>query len=196
MFETLKQLDGQLLLRINSQHTPLLDEVMWFFSKTWPTVVFVLIFSFFVYRKLTIKKAAEIMLGCAITFACCDLSSTLFKENIKRYRPTHNENIKKKIHLVHGYEGGRYGFFSGHSANTFGIIIFLFLCGGYLKFRFRWLYFLYPLIVVYSRMYFGVHYPSDILGGFLDGLLFGTLVFFIMNKYFLKFNNEDSLQHI
>jgi len=63
---------------------------------------------------------------------------------------------------------------------------FIFLCLRMIPLSRRLLLFLYPVLVVYSRMYLGVHYPSDIITGTVLGLLFGSLVFYIMNKYFLK----------
>jgi undecaprenyl-diphosphatase len=52
--------------------------------------------------------------------------------------------------------------------------------------RFKALLFFYPLLVGYSRMYLGVHYPSDIFVGMIDGLLFAWLIYFITSKYFFK----------
>ncbi len=192
MIEWLEMLDRNLLLKINSLHTPLMDTFMWYMSESWHTILFILAVAYAFYRKFSAKKAVEFMVGCAIVFACTDLSSNAIKHGVQRYRPTHNLEIKEQIHLVNNYAGGKYGFFSGHSANTFGITTFMFLCIHWIRKRYKLLLYIYPCIVVYSRMYLGVHYPSDVLAGMLDGLIFGTLVYFIMNTYFLKLNAEKS----
>jgi undecaprenyl-diphosphatase len=192
MFEALKSIDRSILLSLNSHYHPVTDSVMWFFSLTYPTIFIVVAAAFVFYRRFSTRKALEFLLGVAIVFACCDLSSNLFKHRIKRYRPTHNLEIRQKVHTVNDYRGGKYTFFSGHASNTFGIITFIFLSLTWIKASRRMWLFIYPLIVVYSRMYLGVHYPSDIFIGTLAGVFFGVMGFRIMNKYFLKLNAEPA----
>lgn len=191
MFEMLKQFDRDLLLTINGYHHHWVDPIMWFLSMTWPTILIVLAVGAYFYRRSGGRRALEFVLGCAIVFACTDLTSNAIKHTVKRYRPTHNLEIREKIHTVNDYRGGKYTFFSGHSANTFGVITFLFLALQHFPVRKRIWIFLYPLLVVYSRMYLGVHYPSDILTGMVDGLLFGSVIFYVMNKYF--YHNDEEL---
>ncbi len=190
MFEQLKAIDTELLLFINSHNSPIFDTIMWGFSSTIPTVALIFVFAYFFFKKFGQKKVIEFILGCAIVFACTDLSSNAIKHGVKRYRPTHHLELKKTIHKVNNYEGGKYGFFSGHSANTFGLTVYIFLCATWISKKKKILFFLYPLIVVYSRMYLGAHYPSDIFVGFIDGLLFGTLIFYIFNTFFFKLNEH------
>lgn len=173
-------------------HSEFMDGMMWFMSYTWPTVTIVLAAALVMYRKLNAKKAAEFILGCAIVVACCDFPTNVIKHSVKRYRPTHNVDIGKHIHIVNNYQGGKYGFFSSHAANTFGVTTFIFLCLHWIDKKYRLLFFIYPLIVVYSRMYLGVHYPSDVFVGALLGVFFGWLVFRIMNRYFLQLHVQKA----
>lgn len=192
MLEWLELLDRALLLKINALHTPLLDTFMWYMSESWHTILLILAVAYAFYKKFSAKKAVEFVVGCAIVFACTDLSTNLIKHNVQRYRPTHNVEIKERIHLVNNYSGGKYGFFSAHSANTFGIITFMFLCIHWVRTRYKLLLYIYPLVVVYSRVYLGVHYPSDVLTGMISGLVFGVLVYYMMNTYFLKLDEKKS----
>lgn len=189
MIDSLKMLDRALLLKINSLHTPLLDTLMYYLSEKLATllsVAMVLAVAYAFYKKFSAKRAVEFMLGCAMVFACTDLTSNAVKHAVKRYRPTHNLEIKEQIHIVHNYSGGKYAFFSGHASNTFGTITFIFLCVTWVRAKYKWLLFLYPLLIGYSRMYLGVHYPSDIFAGMLSGLFFGTLGYYVLNTYFFK----------
>jgi undecaprenyl-diphosphatase len=92
------------------------------------------------------------------------------KPYFTRLRPSHEPSLEGLVHLVEGYKGGTYGFASSHAANTFGTAMFL-----YLLFRIKksWIVWLFPwaAFVSYTRIYLGVHYPGDIVGGAGVGLL-------------------------
>jgi undecaprenyl-diphosphatase len=192
MLERLKHIDLELFWFINSSHSAFTDQLMWQLSKDWPTVLFVIVFLIYVYRKSKIKTTASVLLGVLLTVACTDLSTNIIKHNVKRYRPSHNLEIKERVHLVNNYKGGTFGFFSSHAANAFGIITFLFLLSKHLGLRYRYLFFLYPFVVSLSRVYLGVHYPSDVFVGACSGLLFGSLIYTIVLKYFVKFDHANA----
>lgn len=192
MIESLEMLDRHLFLKINALHTPLMDTFMWYMSESWHTYLLVAVIGYAFYKKFSARKALEFIVGCAIVVACADLSTNLIKHNVKRYRPTHNLEIKTQVHTVKDYRGGEYGFFSSHAANTFGIAMFSFLCIGWIKRRYKLLLFIYPILVGYSRIYLGVHYPSDVFFGMLNGLFFGTLIYFLMNKFFFSSHAQNA----
>jgi undecaprenyl-diphosphatase len=81
------------------------------------------------------------------------------------------------VHVINNYRGGSYGFVSNHAANTFALASFL----SFLFYNkiFTYSVFLWAIIVSYSRIYLGVHYPGDVLGGALLGVLCGGLVYTI-----------------
>jgi undecaprenyl-diphosphatase len=178
--------DRALLLKINSMHSDALDVAMKLFSDIYIFSPLVLLLLYFYHKRYQVRNTLALVVCCGISIACTDLSSNAVKHWVKRYRPTHNLEIKDKIHLVDNYSGGKYGFFSGHAANTIGVTTFLFLAASWIYRRWRMLFFLVPFLVIYSRMYMGVHYPSDVLIGAADGLLFGYLVFILFRKYLFR----------
>ncbi len=186
MLESLEMLDRSLFLLINGFHTPLLDRVMWQLSENWPTFVLIAAVLFAMHKMKGRKRALEFALGIALVFACTDFTANLIKHGVKRYRPTHNLEISQQVHTVNEYVGGKYGFFSGHAANTSGMITFVFLCLSWVPFKWRLLLFVYPLLVAYSRIYLGVHYPLDCVAGLVYGCLIGIGLYFVMNRYFFK----------
>ncbi|MDO9596071.1 MAG: phosphatase PAP2 family protein, partial [Lutibacter sp.] len=96
-----------------------------------------------------------------------------------------NENIADLIRLVGNRCGGLYGYFSAHAANTMALAVFF---GLLLRNKLSYLFpilVIWAILVSYSRIYLGVHFPLDILTGMLIGLIYGTL-FYALFKAFLK----------
>ncbi len=185
MLTYLLELDTRLFLYLNSLHSNSLEGIMWFLSltKVWiPLYIIIAAYIFWKYRKTSIF----IIITLALTIVASDrLSSGLIKPLVKRYRPSHEAKLEGKVHMVNNYKGGKYGFVSSHAANTFALALFLSLL---LKRKLiTGLFFLWATLVSYSRIYLGVHYPGDVLGGALIGCLCAFILFKIM-QHFLKRN--------
>ena len=181
MLEFLLDLDSKLFLFLNSLHSPFWDTFMWAVSdkEFWYPFYGILILAM-VWRYKWNAVAILIFIALLITLAD-QISVKGFKEVFERLRPSHNPEIKDMIHTVKGYRGGRFGFVSSHAANTFAMAFFtskLFRNKYY-----SWFIFLWAAVVSYSRIYLGVHYPLDILGGALLGILLGYLVFTLYRMF-------------
>jgi undecaprenyl-diphosphatase len=176
LISTLKKLDTEIFLFLNSKHTPFLDTVMSLASGklTWLPLYAFLLFLVF---KFVGKRIWLVALSAAVVILLSDqLSVHLFKNVFLRYRPCHNLDINGIMHL-NGNCGGMYGFVSSHAANTFALAMFLAL---FFKNRINyfWIYiFAWACFVSYSRIYNGVHYPADIAIGALLGMLIGWGVY-------------------
>ena len=186
MDSALESIDKDLLVKINSLNSEFLDRLMWQLSEIYIVLPLGFLLVYFYYRRYQLKNTVSLLLCIGIVIACTDISSNMVKHAVKRARPTHNKELKDKLHLVNGYTGGKYGFFSSHAANTVGVTTFLFLAASWIRKRLRFLFFSIPLLIIYSRMYLGAHYPSDVFIGSIDGIIFGYVVFIIFRKHFFK----------
>ena len=166
-------------LWINSFHTPVSDEVWIFFSKVAVWFPLYALVTFFLFRRLGWKRALVAVAAIALTFACSEQISHLFKNWICRLRPSHDPWMLSNGLYLPGDAGGLYGFFSGHAANTFG---FAASSSGIFRSDTRHGYrlygraiFLWAFLVSLSRIFLGRHYLGDILVGAIVGGLIGYL---------------------
>ncbi len=120
------------------------------------------------------------------------ISVMLFKDVFERLRPCHNPELIGLVHVVDGC-GGQFGFLSSHATNSFSLAIF---SGLLFKKHYKYLglfMVLWASLVSYSRIYVGVHYPADIIGGAILGSVIGIFVYWLMKFANRKFNLKIEL---
>lgn len=140
-------------------------------------IVYPLIFAFFVWKFK--KRGILIFLFCALTVASADLiGNHAFKKTFQRPRPATNASIEKVVRSPYG----GYSFVSNHAANMFA---FAFFMSAFLPKGRRWFYLLAGLIA-FSRVYNGVHYPSDVLVGAILGTIIAATGVYILRNLILK----------
>lgn len=186
MLDQLELLDRHLFLAINACHSTFMDVVMWYVSEIW---VFAPLFAYWlimVYKRYGSRKLFILLGFLGLLIILTDQTANQTKHAIKRYRPTHNLEIQSQVHIVNAYKGGQYGFFSGHSTNSFGIAMLLFLIFSKESLSFRCVFFAWAGLTAYSRIYLGVHYPSDIFVGLLVGLFWGWIIYLLIQFTFKK----------
>lgn len=173
MLHELLELDKEIFLFLNSFHTPWLDPVMLFITETYAWLPLYIFLLYVIFRDLGIEGWIALV-GITLTIVLADqVTSSIMKPYFARLRPSQDPALEGLIHIVNGYKGGKYGFASGHAANTFGAATFLYLILGK-KHRWALLLFLWAAVVTYSRIYLGVHYPGDIMAGGMVGVLAGA----------------------
>ena len=171
------EMDKSWFYLINLSGKPFLDGFMLFATHKLSWIPLYLALVILIVREKG-KERIWILGTIGLVIACCDLGSVhLFKNVFQRLRPCH---ALEQVRLVTEGCGGQFGFISSHASNVFGLAIVI----GKIMNK-KWLFialFLWATIVSYSRVYVGVHYPLDILGGMLWGT-FVALVFVSLYKY-------------
>jgi undecaprenyl-diphosphatase len=169
MIEIITKWDEAAFIWLNSFHSEAVDPIVLQLTKTITWIPLYLLVLYQIYR-LDPKNTAWILGGVMLTILLADqVSSGLMKPYFERLRPCHDPRLEGMLHL-YGRCGGLYGFVSSHAANTFGLATFLTLKLGKKQKAFAWL-FLYALLVSYTRIYLGVHYPLDLFFGAIVGVL-------------------------
>lgn len=178
MLDYLNDIDTTLLLAINGWHGTFQDAFWWLVSAKWSSLLLVLALIWILLhqnRRHALLVLAMLVLAVVIAD---QVSSGLIKHLVERLRPTHDPSLGDAVHVINNYRGGMYGFVSSHAANSF-VLATLLSC----IMRHRLVavsLFTWALLQCYSRIYLGVHYPGDILGGIIVGMLVGWLVWRLM----------------
>lgn len=180
MLEKIKNWDEELFLYLNGQHLDWLDPFMELMTGK---LIWLPLYAFFLFLiiKHFKKESIWVLAGVGLAILIADQSTSGFmKPFYERLRPCHDPRWDG-VMFNYGGCGGMYGFASSHAANSFALATYLTLIFHHKIKGFGWL-FLWAVLVAYTRIYVGVHYPMDIFIGALMGLLSGWLAWFILIK--------------
>lgn len=186
MFDKLKNLDTDFLVFLNNLGSEQFD-FFWLAitnKYTWIPFYIYLIYLYFNSIKLKPKTILLFFFIIGLMILFTDQSSNLTKQYFQILRPCHDESIIGLIRVVKEGCGGLYGFFSAHASNSFAIACFFYFSFDNYK-KWRKFLFLWAAIIGYSRVYCGVHFPSDVVIGGAFGIVSGYLAFIFYN-YLLK----------
>jgi len=182
MLEQLLQYDKELFLYLNNLGTKTWDGFWLLYTHKFNWIPFYLFLLILLYKHLGKQKMIVLVLVVTAMIVFTDQVTNAFKYGFERFRPCHEAALQPIMRIVKEGCGGRFGFFSGHSSNSMAVAVFL---GLLLRTKYKYLIIMllfWSFLMAYSRVYLGVHYPSDIICGMAFGALSG-FGFYKLNNY-------------
>ena len=187
MLEIIKNIDTELFLFLNGIHSSWADFLFYWISNTFVwTPLYILVCALIIKRWK--KQSIFILLFLILTVLCTDQTCNIIKKKVHRLRPSHDIELAEQVHLVEKpdgqlYRGGKFSFPSAHAANSCVLVFFF---AFFVKARKKWplwLMIIWSLALAYSRIYLGVHYPLDLLGGFFVGSFWSLALIFLWRNH-------------
>lgn len=188
MLDEIITLDKNLFVFLNGLGSETFDGLWLIITKQlyW-TPFFILVF-YLLFKKIGWRNLLIIIVFIALLILVCDQTANLFKNHFQRLRPCYDPEIKDVIRVVKSSK--TFSFFSGHAINSMATTTFVFLL--FRKFyTHAYLLFFFPLLFAYSRIYLGLHFPIDIITGYVLGVVFAFLFYkaftFAQNRFTFQF---------
>lgn len=189
MVEYLVHLDKKLFVFLNNLGSTPFDTIWLLITKQTNWIPFFLILLFILFKKLGTKKLGIVILIIASLITFTNEITDIIKFSVQRIRPCNDDTLVGLIRVVK--DSDTFSYFSGHASNSTASMVFVFLI---LRqyYKYSYLIFLYPLIFAYSRIYLGLHFPLDIISGFIFGGFTGFLFYYLFEKISNKLTNPTT----
>ncbi|WP_224484548.1 phosphatase PAP2 family protein [Robertkochia aurantiaca] len=191
--EQLIELDRELFIFLNSMGNETWDGFWLFMTNKWSSIPLYALLLLLSVKELGKKRLLVMLILVALLITATDQLANLFKYGVERLRPCHDIALEAQMRLVKSYCGGMYGYFSAHAANSFAVATFFSLL---LRRSAAWLpglLLVWALIVAYSRIYIGVHFPLDVITGMSIGMLLGWLFYRLFRLISVRFQISEEV---
>lgn len=188
MLDKIIEFDKNLFIFLNNLGSKPFDGIWLLLTNQLNWIPFFLLLLVILYKKIGPKQLLIALLIVTVMITFSDQTINLIKNTVQRLRPCNDEELIGLIRVVKDSE--TFSYFSGHAANSIAAMMFIFLI---LRkyYKYTYLIFLYPLIFAYSRIYLGLHFPLDILSGYIFGSLTGILFYRIYILISTKMKTES-----
>lgn len=190
--QSLLEYDRQLLLFFNDSNNLFADHWMTILTSGFTWIPLYLSLLLLIVKNNETVPQILLIAGCSLVCVLLadGVADFIAKPFVGRWRPCNDPAFCDAVHVVNGYRGSDYGFFSAHAANTFSITVFFCLL---VKSRMLSVALVvWSLVNCYTRMYLGLHYPADIIAGLAWGGIVGVCVYFLYLRVFRKISSKNN----
>jgi len=179
MLETFKQWDREIFIFLNSLDIGKFDAFWIFVTQIETWIPLFILFTFLILYYYRGRKGVTVVFFLLLSLGVTMVFTSVVKGYVARLRPNNVEALNELIRILQ--TPSSFSFFSGHASSNFSITTFVVLS---LRQYSKWIYlsYLWPLVFVLSRIFVGVHYPSDIFVGALVGTSFAFLFHYLCQK--------------
>lgn len=179
MWETFKQWDVELFIFLNVIGSENWDPFWIFITQIENWFLLYVLFLFLIFKWYKWRPGWIVAVLTLVSFFLSFGLKYLTKTSVQRLRPNNVPSLAETIRVLQ--QPMDFSFFSGHASVSFAVTTFMVL--SLRKFS-KWVYlfFLWPVLFSMSRIYVGVHFPSDIFVGMLIGILLGFVVYGIQKR--------------
>lgn len=188
MLDKIIALDKQLLVYLNSLGSSQFDGFWIFITNQINWFPFFALVFFILYKKFGWKRFVIAIVLLALLILVADQTCNLFKHYFQRLRPCNTPDIMNLLRQ-NLPKSSSFSFYSGHATSSMATAVFVFNISRHYH-RYAIILFIFPIIFAYSRIYLGLHFPADILVGYLFGIFYGLLFvklfYLVSTKFTLK----------
>ena len=181
-YSTLYAADKTLLMVFNGSHCPYVDRlaVTLTCGYMWIPLYIALLLLVINNHKTVVQISLVIGMALLAIVLSEGMADLIVKPLIARLRPIHDILMQDSVQVVNNYRAEGYSFFSAHASNTMAVAVFFSLL---VKDRlFACTLITWALVNCWTRLYLGVHYPSDIIVGMVWGSVSGLFAYTMYNK--------------
>ena len=181
-YSTLYAADKTLLMVFNGSHCPFVDRlaVTLTCGYMWIPLYIALLLLVINNHKTMAQISLVISMALLAIVLSEGMADLIVKPLVARLRPIHDTLMQDSVQVVNNYRAEGYSFFSAHASNTMAVAVFFSLL---VKDRiFACTLIVWALVNCWTRLYLGVHYPSDIIVGVVWGSVSGLFAYTIFNK--------------
>lgn len=181
-YSTLYAADKTLLMVFNGSHCPFVDKLAVTLTCGYMWIPLYIALLLLVINNHKTMAQISLVIGMALLAIVLSegMADLIVKPLVARLRPIHDTLMQDSVQVVNNYRADGYSFFSAHASNTMAVAVFFSLL---VKDRlFACTLIVWALVNCWTRLYLGVHYPSDIIVGVVWGSVSGLFAYTIYNK--------------